>query len=555
MQGGVVRIDRRARLGGEIVGRPVVILQDGDVRYVSPAAAAILGRRAADVVAELAAAQRDGDEVFEVDVMRPDGERRIAEISLGEGRWEGAPARLALVRDVTVERRAGETSEDLEVAAALARAGAELNTRLDSSLILSRLCALGNDLLASRLCVAFLWDAEADAFVPRAAAGEPELDDERRRAMRLPRWRLAPLLRAFEAGDTAMVQAGRGTHPALERLGLGLSCPVLLVAAIRDRDHLVGFLAVGSGAQGGWATGVRRRISQGLARIAAGALEKARQLEEAERRQRLRAEFVATMSHELRAPLHVITGFQSLLLEGDFGPVTDEQADALRRIGKSAQALLELIDNTLNQNRIAAGRLPVDLGDVAAASLIAEVERETSDLRDCSPLRFAWQIEPDLPAIRTDAPKLKIVLKNLLGNAIKYTDTGSVTVAARRRDGGVEISVADTGIGIDATSLGTIFEAFRQVRGGGGPERGGVGLGLHIVRRMLDMIGGEIRVESEPGQGSVFRVWVPQGQSAVLREAGADRAPEDQHDEKTPVGHAARGSHPHPVRRGRQRAR
>jgi signal transduction histidine kinase len=215
------------------------------------------------------------------------------------------------------------------------------------------------------------------------------------------------------------------------------------------------------------------------------------------------------MSHELRAPLHVVLGYQSLLLEGDFGALNAQQSDALQRIGKGARQLLELVENTLNMNRIQAGRLPLELRDVEAAELVREVEAETMEQCEASGLGFCWELADDLPAVRTDPTKLKIALKNLIGNAIKYTDEGGVTVTARRRGGGAEIVVADTGCGIEPTALRAIFEPFRQIKDGSAPDRGGVGLGLYIVQRMLDMMGATIAVESKLGAGSTFRVWVP----------------------------------------------
>ena len=126
-------------------------------------------------------------------------------------------------------------------------------------------------------------------------------------------------------------------------------------------------------------------------------------------------------------------------------------------------------------------------------------------------LTFFWDVEPALPTLYTDPGKLKVVLKNLIGNAVKFTREGSVTVAARRHRDGVELSVADTGIGIPQAELGVIFEPFRQVESAARRQDGGTGLGLHIVKRLLEVLGGTVTVQSEMGRGSTFRVWVPHG--------------------------------------------
>jgi two-component system, sensor histidine kinase and response regulator len=141
--------------------------------------------------------------------------------------------------------------------------------------------------------------------------------------------------------------------------------------------------------------------------------------------------------------------------------------------------------------------------------LLQEVEAETQDVRQQSNLEFRWQIEGNLPHIHTDAGKLKVVIKNLIGNAVKFTPAGSITVEAHKRWGGVEMSVTDTGIGIPEEALVFIFEPFRQVQNSVTNRAGGTGLGLYIVKRLLELVGGTIEVESKLGRGSTFRLWVP----------------------------------------------
>jgi signal transduction histidine kinase len=130
-------------------------------------------------------------------------------------------------------------------------------------------------------------------------------------------------------------------------------------------------------------------------------------------------------------------------------------------------------------------------------------------MMETSRLSFAWNIEPKLSVIRTDTEKLKVILKHLINNAVRFTEKGSVTVDVHKKGDGIEISVIDTGIGISQESLQIIFEPFRQVENPLTRKHGGVGLGLYIVKRMLDLLGGTIKIESEVGQGSTFRVWMP----------------------------------------------
>ncbi|MGE0682094.1 MAG: ATP-binding protein [Candidatus Binatia bacterium] len=231
--------------------------------------------------------------------------------------------------------------------------------------------------------------------------------------------------------------------------------------------------------------------------------------EAAESANRAKTEFLATMSHELRTPLHIIMGYTDLMMEGEFGAVREEQKDRLRRMKRSTYELLDLITAALDISRLEAGRLPIDIKEVQIAALLDELQEETQGLQEHSALDFVWQVEPDLPCIRTDLEKLKIVLKNLIGNAVKFTKEGSITIMARSRGGGIEISTADTGIGIPREELLTIFDPFQQGENSTEGLYKGAGLGLHIVKRMLTLLGGRIEVESDVGQGSTFRVWVP----------------------------------------------
>jgi signal transduction histidine kinase len=157
-------------------------------------------------------------------------------------------------------------------------------------------------------------------------------------------------------------------------------------------------------------------------------------------------------------------------------------------------------------SRLESGRLPFDLRDFHLADLLCEIDAETRDLQRKPAVCFAWEPVPVLPPLYSDPSKIKVVLKNLVGNAVKFTDAGTITVRAGRAGDGVEICVSDTGRGIAADLLPVIFEPFRQAT----PDhRGGVGLGLYIVRRLLGELGGSVAVDSAPGRGSTFRVWVP----------------------------------------------
>ena len=231
--------------------------------------------------------------------------------------------------------------------------------------------------------------------------------------------------------------------------------------------------------------------------------------EVAEAADRTKSEFLATMSHELRTPLYVILGYTDVFLDGGVGSLSAEQVDVLRRIDRNARVLFELISMILDLNRLEAGRLPVEATEVRVADLLAEVRAETQGLCDQSGLACVWRVEEPLPALYTDPGKLKVVIKNLISNAVKFTKEGGMRVRAQAQREGVAISVTDTGIGIPAEAQAFIFESFRQVDSSTTRPYSGSGLGLYIVKRLLELLGGTIVVESEVGRGSTFRVWVP----------------------------------------------
>ena len=237
----------------------------------------------------------------------------------------------------------------------------------------------------------------------------------------------------------------------------------------------------------------------------------------AEAATRAKSEFLATMSHELRTPLNVILGYSELIAEGEFGSLTDEQGETLARIRRNALELHELITSVLDLSRLEAGRLPVAVTEIEVPALLKELMAEIGEAYQNSQLHFRWEVAAGLAPICTDPAKLKVVLRNLIGNAVKFTPYGSITVKASPKSRGVEVSVTDTGIGIPPEAVAVIFEPFRQVESSATHQYGGAGLGLHIVKRLLELLGGTVAVESEVGRGSTFIVWVPSKSSAPTK--------------------------------------
>ena len=223
-----------------------------------------------------------------------------------------------------------------------------------------------------------------------------------------------------------------------------------------------------------------------------------------------RARILANMSHELRTPMNAIIGFTSLLLDDRSVQLQDRHRSNLERVARNARNLLELINNVLDLSKLEAGRMEATAEPAEARDIIERAVALVEPLKENRPIHLDIEIEDNLPTLRTDSLKLQQVLINLLSNAVKFTASGEVKVRAERATPDrVRISVSDTGRGIDEADLPRIFEEFRQVGTTPQSARTGTGLGLAIARRLVELLGGEIRVTSCVGVGSVFSVTLP----------------------------------------------
>ena len=410
------------------------------------------------------------------------------------------------VIDVTERKRAELAQRDeAEVARALADVGLELMASIDSPKILERLCQLSAAALRCEWAHTLLWNVRRDEYVTTSSTTGS------RRPAAVSRAALSGVLTALDHEDVIVIDERRSAElpPPLRALQNGSR--VGLYSTIRRGGTCVGILMAGYGAV---PSEVYKRIARGIAHLASVALEHARALEELEQANRLKSEFLATMTHELRTPLNIILGYNELLGEEQFGPLTTEQKDAVSRIGRNARDLLDMITATLDLTRLDAGALPLDLDRTLLPELLDGIQNDAAEmLRDKPDLALRWKIAVDLPPLQTDRAKLKVVLKNLIHNAVKFTERGHIEVGVAVREGGVEFSVTDTGIGIALDTLPVIFDPFRQGDGSMTRRYGGVGLGLHVVKRLADLLGGKVSVHSRLGEGSTFRVWLPQRDS------------------------------------------
>ncbi len=264
----------------------------------------------------------------------------------------------------------------------------------------------------------------------------------------------------------------------------------------------------------------RKRIEEALARerdlLEQRVAERTHELQaindELEQANRLKDEFLANMSHELRTPLNTVIGMTEALREGVFGKLNPEQLEAAVNIEKSGHHLLELINDILELTKIEAGKISLTMEEISVDSVCRASMRLVRNLAKEKHIDLSFTLSPDVSIIRADLHGLKQILVNLLNNAVKFSPEGGAVglkVEKSPEDRDVRFIVSDTGIGISKDDMTRLFKPFTQIDGGYTRKYPGTGLGLSLVKRMVDLHGGTISVKSEPGKGSVFTVSLP----------------------------------------------
>lgn len=267
----------------------------------------------------------------------------------------------------------------------------------------------------------------------------------------------------------------------------------------------------------------RKRAEEALRRLVEELRQKTQEAQEASR---MKTHLISNISHELRTPLNAIIGYTALLLDGSYGMVRTEQKMPLEGVQRNANDLLRLINELLDFAKIESRRLGVETGTVDVAALLKEVYSGMKPLFDDKSLSIRWDLEEGLPTITSDAGKIKQIVTNLFSNAVKFTPEGGIFVRAKTsaERKGIEVAVADSGIGIEPEAIPRIFDAFYQADGTMTRQYEGAGLGLAIVKELIDLLKGEIRVESRPGKGSTFTFLLPY---RLQSQAGQKRPDQD----------------------------
>ena len=419
---------------------------------------------------------------------------------------------LSRARDEAGLARSGaQLAEESQVSGALLRVAEGFLSALDTPRVLRELCRLARGLVGCEGAAAVLRDPEARVASVTAdtAHGPWPLD-----GLRLPDAAVAALLRRIE-GRPLVSLRGEMRDPLTEQLWEHAGVRRALAAPLRRGSGAepAGLMLLADRSLDAPFTPLQERIASGVAKLGSLALENAHLVEQLRTATAAKSEFVSTISHELRTPISVIVGYTDMLADEGLG--AEERRGIVQRVRRTSHELLELIQATLDLSRLEGGRDGPRLERVAVHELLGDMATDFAAIpRDGGPV-LRWEEGAPLECA-SDPRKLRIIVKNLVENALKFTPEGTVTVRYRAAPGRWELEVEDTGIGIPADQLGVIFEMFRQGDGSDSRSFGGVGLGLYLVRRLANQLGGSVRVASTPERGSTFTVVLPLGTTPVL---------------------------------------
>jgi signal transduction histidine kinase len=518
----------------------LIVDGEGRVRFGNPAAARLFGRPLDELVgADLGLPLLDGD-ASEIDVVPRGGPPATVELRARPVQWDGTGAFVVTLRDVT-ERRRSEEMERGRIRADAARQEAEratrraeflalasgvLNATLDVQTVLDQLAGLAVPTLAEFALVHWRGEkgeAEQTAAVHGQDAAQrildalPLLDGDGDSA-------IARVLRSGRADWHPGGPAPADAHPDPTGGALQALVPTAwMVVPLGVRGRVLGALTLCRTGQGARYLESEVGLAEELARRGALAAENARLFRAAQAASRAKSQFLATVSHEIRTPINAVMGYAELLEMGLGGPLAEKQAEYVGRIQGSSRHLLSLVNDVLDLSKIEAGEMAVRS---EALPLRATADRAMEQVEPQArgkgiDLSLQWSC-PEDDVYVGDEDRVSQVLVNLLSNAVKFTQPGgSVTVTCSAStvgppmlaDGGermwVAVEVADTGMGIPPDKLEAVFEPFMQVDASHTRREGGTGLGLAISRRLSRLMGGELTVDSSPGQGSRFTLWLP----------------------------------------------
>jgi signal transduction histidine kinase len=487
----------------------VCVLPDGTVSAVNDAAAEALGADSALIGSDFWSsfpALHDGRGHDQIAATMFDGEPRVFHAALPGGRADAThEVRVArtrsgwLVFELRETARAprdssGEESEPLREIARRMAAGSDSNGLLGA--LCDAACEIGG---ANGAAIARL--AGSDGVVVTASGtSAPDAG------------------RCFEVGDSLAGNALRSRSLIVEHDDPLLACPIfesdanvgeVAVAPLIAADQPVGLLCAWRRHDGGSFSQRDRQRLRTLADHAAVVLVKARLLEEAQAATHAKGTFLATISHELRTPLTALGGYGELLADEILGPLSAHQLDMVDRMRSVTHQLAVMVDELLTFSALEAGRETVHPSEVRLGDIVESVVNVVEPLARQKDLELACTMPERPPLLYTDGDKVRQILVNLMGNAVKFTDKGRISLAVERRNGEVCVHVRDTGIGIRDDDRRRLFQPFTQLDAGLTRRHRGTGLGLYNSSRLAQLLGGHIDVDSTPGVGSAFTLCIP----------------------------------------------
>jgi signal transduction histidine kinase len=420
--------------------------------------------------------------------------------------------------ETKIIERTKELALSVERLQALAEVSQAVNSTLDLQQVLETILARAVQLSAVNVGIIYELDEGTHELRPRAITG---LSSGLAEAVRTHALRMGEGATGRAAETHAPVQLadirrqpdayGARLRENVDRAGLRA---VLALPLLRE-GRVLGVLTLARRSTGGFPAEVVELL-QTFAEQSTLAIQNARLFRELEQKgleleaaSQHKSQFLANMSHELRTPLNAILGYTELIVDRIYGEVPDKISEVMERVQKSGRHLLDLINDVLDLSKIEAGQLTLSLSNYSFPDMVEAVISATGSLAAEKGLNLTVEVEKDLPVAFGDERRTAQVLLNLLGNAVKFTEKGELRVRATRADGTIVVSVADTGPGIAESEQQRIFEEFQQVDSSSTRAKGGTGLGLAIAKRIVEMHGGKLWVESILGRGSTFFFSIP----------------------------------------------
>jgi signal transduction histidine kinase len=420
-----------------------------------------------------------------------------------------------------VELRTRELAQSVEELRALGEVSQAVNSTLDPAAVLSTIVAKAVQLSDTEAGAIYVYDDVTARFELRATQGMSDA-------------LIAAIAAEIDLGDSTVSQAVARREPiqiadvAAEPRTKVLDLIVdagfrsLLGVPLLGPDRILGALVVRRRQQGLFPKAAVD-LMQTFAAQSVAAIQNARLFSEIEEKGRQlalasqhKSQFLANMSHELRTPLNAILGYTELMQDSVYGEVPGKMRDVLDRVQSNSRHLLGLINDVLDLSKIEAGQITLSLASYSLDDVVHSVVTSVEPLAAEKGLDLKLDVGPNLPVGRGDGRRIAQVLLNLVGNAIKFTDQGEVAISASAMNGAFNIAVRDTGPGIPVSEQVKIFEEFHQADNSATKTKGGTGLGLAIAKRIIEMHGGRISVESAPGAGATFSVSLPVNVKAQL---------------------------------------